>query len=152
MLRALTQVLHYSTEKQTPGEKPDQMQSPIGDRRKLVVVLRVTLAKKAQQVFIDEVEPEEALITQSSEDVPGSCDREEEKCAGNETELAPAPPFAGDEQIREQRSANKDDRHQSLGQDGYSQTGIARVPKARCSPTVEREQGEVKCSGDCECE
>src|SRR5207248_3322303 len=118
LCRALPQVLHHSREEQTPGEEPDEMQRPVCDCWELVVILRVTLAEKAQQVLVDEVEPEKSRIAHSGQDVPRSRYQQEEKRARNKMKFAPPLPFTCDEQIRKQRACNKDDRYQSLGQNG----------------------------------
>ena len=103
-------------EEEAPGKEPDELAEPEDEPRLLVVVVRVALAEEAQNMLVDEIEVEEAMhmpwrgnvadgialigITQAGEDVPGRGDGEEEQDAGEEPQLAPAPPFAGDQQVR----------------------------------------------------
>ncbi len=69
-------------------------------------------------MFVDEVEPEEAVmvsnggIAQAGQDVPGSGDDEKQEQSGEEMELAPAPPFAGDGKIGDQGDADDDQSEQ----------------------------------------
>jgi hypothetical protein len=45
-----------------PGKEPEQVQKPESKARNGVVVARVAEIQKAQDVFIDEVEPEKSVI------------------------------------------------------------------------------------------
>src|ERR1700722_3766151 len=94
-----------------PGKEPDQVQAPVENKRKFVVVDGITPAKKTQHLFVDEVEIKEAVhvapagnvahrvtgagIAQSGEDVPGSGDGKKKQNAGEQPELTPAAPIAG---------------------------------------------------------
>ena len=68
-----------------PGEEPDQVEAPVEVAGELVVVHRDAPAEEAQEVLVDEVEPEEAVavhaagVAQAGEDVPGRGDGEEEQ-------------------------------------------------------------------------
>ncbi len=61
---------------EAPGKEPDEVQRPVERGGELVVVARDAAAEEAQQVFVDEVEPEEAVaaraagVAQAGEDVP----------------------------------------------------------------------------------
>ena len=71
------------------------MQAPEEVAGELVVVLGEALAEEAEEVLVDEVEPEEAVavhaagVAQAGEDVPGGGDGEEEERAGEGLEAAP---------------------------------------------------------------
>ena len=86
---------------EAPGEEPYDVEAPEEIAGELVVVHWIALAEEAQEVLVDEVEPEEAVavhaagVAQASEDVPWRGDGEEEK-AGEGFELAPSSLFAGE--------------------------------------------------------
>ena len=84
-----------------PGEEPDKMEAPKERAWELVVVHRIASAEEAEEVLVDEVEPEEPVavhaagVAQASEDVPRSCDEEErEGCPVNGFQAAPFFVFA----------------------------------------------------------
>ena len=74
---------------QAPGEEPDKVQEPEPEARDGVVIARVAHVQKAQQLLVDEKEPQETVIlaraavhaqgkigriTQRRQNVPRSCD------------------------------------------------------------------------------
>ncbi len=81
--------------KEGPREEPYEMEAPVEVAGELVVVHRVALAEEAEEVLVDEVEPEEAVavhaasVAESGEDVPWGSDEEEEQSAGEGFEGAP---------------------------------------------------------------
>ena len=107
------------------------MEQPVGDERKLVVVVRVAQAEEAQEVFIHKIKVEEAVdvsdggvvadgvslvrIGEAAEDVPGRGDEQEEQESRDGLEVAPATPLAGEQQVRDGRAEEKDGRNQSFG-------------------------------------
>ena len=80
-----------------PGKEPDQMQAPVENKGKLVVVDWITFAQEAKHLFVNEVEIEEAVdvarggdvacgvtgawVAQPGEYVPWRCDGKEEQNA-----------------------------------------------------------------------
>ena len=56
-----------------------------------------------------------ARIAQPGEDVPGRGDGEKQQNAGEQTELAPAAPFSGEQQIGHRGEEEKDRGYQPLG-------------------------------------
>jgi len=95
-------------EVEAPGEKPDEMEKPEKRARDGVVVARVAKIEKAEELFVDEVEPEEAVIlagaavegegevgriAESGKDVPGRGDEYDDEGSGEEVEAL--PDFAG---------------------------------------------------------
>ena len=84
-----------SGDEQAPGEEPDEVEEPVRIPAELVVVVRVAQAEEAQEMFVDEVEVEEAVnvadggmvadrvslvgVGEAAEDVPGRGDGEEQR-------------------------------------------------------------------------
>jgi hypothetical protein len=79
---------------EAPGKEPDEMERPVQIRGELVVVAGDTAAEEAEDVLVDEVEPEEAVavgaagVAEAGEDVPGGGDRQEEEETGDRVEAA----------------------------------------------------------------
>src|SRR5262249_39065193 len=57
-----------------PGKEPGEMQQPVAHKRHLVVILRFTQSEKAQDMFVDKVEPEEVGVAPPGEQVPRRSD------------------------------------------------------------------------------
>src|SRR5579864_2343657 len=92
------------------------MQSPVSEGRQSRIVFGIALAEKAQEVFVHEVEPEEAWIANSGEDVPGCGNQQEQRAPAEQVKLAPATPLAGSHQVEQKSSTNEDNRHQAFGE------------------------------------
>ncbi len=120
-----------SGKKEAPGEQPDEMERPVEGSGELVVVLGIALADEAEEVFVDEVEPEEAVVAKAGEDVPRRGDGKEEQGAAEQAELAPAAKFTGDQQVEEGGAGEEDDPDQPLGENGERHESVDRVPVAR---------------------
>ena len=60
--------------------------------------------------------------------MPWSCGDEEQQESGEEMELAPAPPFAGDGQIGDEGDANDDQGEQTLGEGGERHQDVNGIP------------------------
>ena len=105
------------------------MEAPEEVAGELVVVHGDALAEEAQEVLVDEVEPEEAVavhaagVAEAGEDVPGSCDGEEEQSASDGLEGAPVLVVAGEGEIDDGCAEEEDERYQAFGEDGESQGG-----------------------------
>ena len=101
--------------------------TPIQVAGKFVVVTRDPLAEEAEDVLVDEVEPEEAVavfstcISQTGEDVPGGRDEQEESEAGEGFQAAPLCPGAGEGEVNQSRAEEEDERDEALGEDGEGQ-------------------------------
>src|ERR1700736_2100644 len=110
-------------QEKAPGKEPDQVQTPEEISRQLVVVHRDALAKEAQEVFVDEVEPEEAMavhasgVAQAGEDVPRGSDGEEEEQACEWLQRAPFLVVAGHGQIDDSGTEDEDRGYQTFGED-----------------------------------
>src|SRR5208283_29908 len=89
-------------EEEAHGEEPDEVEAPVEGAGELVVVARDAAAEEAEDVLVDEVEPEEAVavngsgVAQAGEDVPGRGDGEQQKSAGEGFEATPVAEFAGE--------------------------------------------------------
>jgi hypothetical protein len=107
-----------------PGKEPDQVQRPVKCRGELVVVAGDAFAEEAEDVLVDEVEPEETVavrcagVAQPGEDMPRSGDRQEEQRAGDGRETPPLRECSGDEAEGQRRAAEEHQRDQALGEDG----------------------------------
>ena len=118
---------------EAPGEEPDQVQGPVEVAGELVVVAGDAAAEEAEDVLVDEVEPEEAVavgaagVAQAGEDVPGGGYGEEEEEAGEGLEGAPAVELAGPEEEEEDGGEDEDDGDEALGEDGEGQGGPHQV-------------------------
>ena len=120
-------------DKEAPGEEPDEVEAPVEVAGELVVVTRDAAAEEAEDVLVDEVEPEEAVaihppcVAQAGENVPRSGHGEEEDCAGKGLERAPVAIFAGECEIDDGGAEDEDQRDQSLGEDGEGERGPHRI-------------------------
>src|ERR1700677_4632001 len=126
-----------------PGKEPDQVQTPVENKGKFVVVDGITAAKKAQYLLVDEVEIEEAVhvagagnvaygvacagIAQSGEDVPWRGDGKEEENAREQAELTPAAPIAGEPKVRPGGCTEEDGGDQPFGQHGQRQGSPSQI-------------------------
>ena len=67
---------------EAPGKGPDQMETPVEESGEFVVIAGIALAEEAQEMFVDEIKPQEAVmigsagIAQARENVPGRGDGE----------------------------------------------------------------------------
>ena len=67
---------------EAPGEEPDEVEGPVKIAGEFVVIVRDASAEEAEDVLVDEVEPEEAVAVGSSgvsergENVPRGGDKE----------------------------------------------------------------------------
>jgi len=77
-------------QERNPGKKPQQQESPENHQRDGIVIAWHTLVQITQEMFIDEIEPEESVydslirITQRRQNMPWRGDRKEDKGAGEE--------------------------------------------------------------------
>jgi hypothetical protein len=94
-------------------------------------------------VLVDEVEVEESVdvagsgdvadrvavvgVGEAGEDVPGRADGEEDEESGEEMELAPAPPLAGDDEIRNDGGDEEDGGDEALGQESQRERGVGEI-------------------------
>jgi hypothetical protein len=103
------------------------VQAPEEIAGELVVVHGVALAEEAEEVLVDEVEPEEAVavhasgVAEASEDVPGGGDCEEEEEAGCGLELAEIAPFAREDEVDRRGTEEEDEGYEAFGEDGEGQ-------------------------------
>ena len=103
------------------------MEGPVEGGGELVVVAWDAAAEEAEDVLVDEVEPEEAVavggsgVAQAGEDVPGRGDGEEEEGAGEGFEATPVAEFAGEGEVEEGGGDEEDDGDQALGEDSEGQ-------------------------------
>src|ERR1700761_1052052 len=98
-------------------------------------------------MLVDEVEVEESVdishrgdvahrvtrarITQAGKDMPRRRNGDEEQKAGAQAELSPAPPIAGQSEVRPGCEKEEDGSHQTLGQHGQRQCGPGQVKTSR---------------------
>src|SRR5207248_10699700 len=74
--------------KHAPGKQPENQKSPKKQERDGVVAGRHAFVQITQEMFIDEIEPEEPAgcslirITQRRQNMPRSCDRKKDEGAG----------------------------------------------------------------------
>ena len=114
---------------EAPGEEPDQVEAPVEVAGELVVVRRDAAAEEAEDVLVDEVEPEEAVavhaagVAQAGEDVPGGGDGEEEQGAGEGFEAAPVAVFAGEREVDDGGAEEEDEGDEAFGEDGEGEGG-----------------------------
>src|SRR5439155_27314782 len=99
-----------------------------GKRGELVVVHGIPLPQKAQEVLVDEIEPEESLVPNARQDVPRGRQQEEKPGSAHETELLPAPPLSAQQEIRSRDQADENDSDQSFGEHGERRRSITGVP------------------------
>jgi hypothetical protein len=82
-------------QKEAHGEEPDDVEAPVEGTGELVVVARDAAAEEAEDVLVDEVEPEEAVaveasgVAQTGKDVPGGGDGEKQEGSSEGFQLAP---------------------------------------------------------------
>ena len=111
-------------EEEAHGEEPNDVEAPVEGGGELVVVARDAAAEEAEDMLVDEVEPEEAVavdapgVAQAGEDVPGGGDEEKEERAGEWFEAAPVAEFAGEREEEGGGGEDEDDGDQTLGEDG----------------------------------
>ncbi len=114
---------------EAPGKEPDEMEGPEEISGELVVVHGDALAQEAEEVLVDEVEPEEAVtvgsagVAEAGEDVPRGGDGEEEEDSGEGFQPAPMLCFSGQEEIGEGGSEEEHESDEALGEDGEGETG-----------------------------
>ncbi len=105
------------------------MEAPEEVAGELVVVHGDALAEEAQEVLVDEVEPEEAVavhaagVAEAGEDVPGGGDGEEEQNAGEGLEGAPVSVLAGEGEIDDGGAEEEDEGYEAFGEDGEGEGG-----------------------------
>ena len=92
------------------------MQQPEGGERDRVVVGRVALAEVAQEVLVDEVEPEEALVPPARQDVPRRGHGQEEQDSARRAHPPDAPPTASQQHEGEENPQREDDPDEPLGE------------------------------------
>ena len=152
---------HECRQEEAPGKEPDQVEEPVGGKRQLVVVVRVSLTKEAQVMLVDEVEVPETVdvadggvvadgvplvgIGQSAKDVPGRGDGEEKQRAGYGLQKPPAAPQAGQEQVGNGRADKECGGDQSLGEQGKRQ---GRPHPVKAHRPARLEAGEQAVKGD----
>ena len=123
-LKAGPRLADERAEEQGPGEEPDEVEGPEEIAWKLVVVPGVTTAEEAEEVLVDEVEPEEAVaihaagVAEAGEDVPGGGDGEEEEHACDGLQGAPVFVFIGQGKIEDRGAEEEDQSDEALGEDG----------------------------------
>ncbi len=136
-------------EEQAPGKEPDQLAQPVSKPRLLVVVMRIALAQKAQNMLVHEIEVEESMhmprrgnvahgislirVAQAGEYVPRRRDGKKEHNAGEESQLAPAPPLARDEQVRNNGGDEEDRGDKPFGEHRNGQGRVCKVQALRLS-------------------
>ena len=112
---------------EAPRKEPDEVERPVEEAGELVVVARDAAAEEAEDVLVDEVEPEEAVavcaagVAEAGEDVPGGGDEEEESDAGEGAEAAPVFVVAGEGEVDGSRAEEEDEGDEALGEDGEGQ-------------------------------
>ena len=126
-----------------PGEQPEQMKGPEIEARHGVVVAWITQVQKAQQVLVDEIEPEKAAvgagfavhrevevgrIPQCGEDMPGSGDRQQQRHPGQGGQPAPVP--LGKEHVQQAGGDGKQRGDQSLEQQSDPDAGPHQISPA----------------------
>ena len=123
---------------QAPGEEPDEVEAPVEIAGELVVVARDAAAEEAEDVLVDEVEPEEAVaahaagVAEAGEDVPGRGDGEQEQGAAEWAQTAPVAGFAGECKVGDGRTGEEDDGDEALGEDGEGERGPECVRVEGC--------------------
>ncbi len=109
---------------EAPGEEPDEVEGPVEVAGELVVVAGDAAAEEAEDVLVDEVEPEEAVavgtagVAEAGEDVPGGGDGEEEEGSGEGAETAPLVELAGPEKEGKGGAEDEDEGDEALGEHG----------------------------------
>ena len=128
----------------TPGQEPEKDEAVEKKDGDGVVIHRITLAEVSEELFVDEIKPEEALglarrwIGEGGEDVPGSSDEEKYQSAGEEMHLQQVAKVAREKKEDENDGAGEDDADESLGEDverddggdapAGKQRGLFRLP------------------------
>src|SRR4051812_14348216 len=108
-------------QEEAPGEEPDKVERPIEIAGQFVVVDWIASTKEAEEMLVDEVEPEEAMaihasgIANAGENVPRSGDHKEHDGTAHGFEAAPATILAREGKIDRGGSKEKDDCDESLG-------------------------------------
>ena len=109
-------------EEGTPGHEPDEDHSPEEDERERAVVDGIALADVAEEMFIDEIEPEKTFglargrIAKRGEDVPGSGNDEQDDGAGDEAHFEEMAEVTDEQQENENDCGGEDDADEALGE------------------------------------
>ena len=109
------------------------MEAPEEVAGELVVVLGEALAEEAEEVLVDEVEPEEAVavhasgVAQAGEDVPRGGDGEEEEGPVKGLRRAPVFVVAGEGEVDDGGAEEEDDGDEAFGEDGEGEGGPHEV-------------------------
>src|ERR1700719_3676876 len=144
-----------------PGQKPEENQAVEKKEGDGVVVDGIAFAEIAEELFVDEIKPEEALglasggIAEGGENMPGSRDEKKDEGAGKEMHLQEMPQVAREKQEDENDGAGEDDADESFGENIESDdAGDAPAGKKRGLfglPAVEEEiesDADPKADGD----
>ena len=131
-------------EEGAPGHEPDENHSPEEDERECAVVDGIALADVAEEMFVDEIKPEETFglaggrIFDGREDVPGSGDDEHDDGARDEPHFQEMAEISDEQEKNENDGGGKNDADEAFGEDvegdgdGESPTGedgrIAGLP------------------------
>src|SRR5271170_3399687 len=126
------------------------MEYPEVEARDCVVIARVTHIEKAEQLFVDEKEPEESVIgigsavqseneirriAQHGEDVPGSGDQQNDERAAEGMQALPDTPgkkLAREKKIDDRGADGKNDGDQAFEEQAGAQTCCEeKSPEAR---------------------
>ncbi len=100
-------------------------------------------------MFVDEVEPEEAVavhaagVADGGEDVPGGGDGKEEKKAGEGAEGAPFFIVAGEGEIEDRGAEEEDESDEAFGEEGQREGGPHGVGVGGC-PRIWSPGGDCK--------
>src|SRR5262249_4975757 len=100
-----------------PWQRQQEDRGHRSEYRIRVEVGRLTSAEKSQPVLVDEVEPEELLLPQSGDEMPGSGDGQKEKQPRNAPGSPQPVPVADDERVGEDDESRNRQTHEPLGQD-----------------------------------
>ncbi len=123
-LRLRQAVMRAAGRKRLQGKSQTRWRVPVESCGELVVVAGDAAAEEAEDVLVDEVEPEEAVavgssgVAEAGEDVPRGGYGEEEKDAGEGAKAAPEMDLAGPEEEDEGGREDEDDGDQALGEYG----------------------------------
>ncbi len=142
--------LNYPAGERTPWEQPHQVEQPEQQDGDAVVVLRPSGAEEAEQVLVEEVEPEEAAVVAGAaghgevevrrvpddgQDVPRRGDGERQQRSGDGTQAAPgfrARQLAGEGEVQAPCGHWEDGADQALEEQAGADGGIEQVhPESR---------------------
>ena len=113
-----------SAAEERPGKEPDEVKAPEEGAGEFVVVHRVTATEEAEEVLVDEVEPEEAVavhaagVAEASEDVPGGSDNKEKEGACEGLELTPFLVATGKGEVDDSGAEEEDQSDEALCEHG----------------------------------